>query len=145
MQRLRTLLKNTPLAKRNAANKVKVTHFTERDVQIIQVDGRDVWEISYKTSGTGEVHNCAVRFYSPRIHMDAIVWVSCDCEDFRYRIEYALAQKKSAKIQYGTNRPPTKTNPKMQTRLCKHLVKIIGIIPMAQSYMEPQQPATGGA
>jgi hypothetical protein len=144
VQRLATLVRNTPADKKTAANRVKVTHFTQGDVKVVQEEGRDVWEVAFKTSGSGGPHDCIVRFFSPRIHQDAIVWVSCDCDDFRYRIEYALAQKKSSEILHGNRRPPVRTNPKMQTRLCKHLVKIIGIIPLAQSYMEPQQSVRGG-
>ena len=137
-QRLSTLVRNTPRKIVDVARKVKVAHFTERDVKRVTVDGRDVWEVAFQTSGTGESHRCVVRFIGPTIKQDALVWVSCDCEDFRYRLEYALTEKKSSDLLHAQAEPPRKTNPRMQTRLCKHLLKITGIIPQAQSFMRPQ-------
>lgn len=136
MQRLATLVRNTPERIQKSAAKVRVTNFSSKSVRRTQVEGRDVWEIEYKTSGSGESHNCIVRFFGPTIKQDALVWVSCDCEDFRYRLEYALAQKKSSDRMHSNFNPPVKTNPKMETRLCKHLLKIKGIIPLALGYLK---------
>lgn len=139
MQRLSTLVKNTPEHIVAASRKVRVTNFNQRSVNLVRVDGRDVWEIEYKTSGTGESHTCTVRFFGPAIKQDALVWVSCDCEDFRYRLEYALTQKKSSDRLYSTGREPLRTNPRLQTRLCKHLLKITGLIRQAQGYLRARR------
>lgn len=135
MQRLSTLVKNTPANIQAASKKVRVAHFNEKGVNLVKMDGRDVWEVEYKTSGTGESHTCTVKFFGPAIKQEALVWVSCDCEDFRYRLEYALTMKNSSDRLYSTFRPPLKTNPKNLTRLCKHLLKITGLIPQAQNYL----------
>jgi hypothetical protein len=48
--------------------------------------------------------------------------VSCDCEDFKYRMEVALHAKGAADIKHSNGARPNVTNPDMDAGLCKHLL-----------------------
>lgn len=52
------------------------------------------------------------------------IQVSCDCEDFRYRLAY-VATKKKYGFEVSETRPAKVTNPKNKGRLCKHLITIL--------------------
>lgn len=46
---------------------------------------------------------------------------SCDCENFMYMWEYALAHFKASFIKYSNGEPPVTTNPGLIPAACKHL------------------------
>lgn len=49
------------------------------------------------------------------------VVVECDCEDFWAIWEFALNQKKAARIKHSNGQPPVEKNPKWRPGCCKHL------------------------
>ena len=51
--------------------------------------------------------------------------LSCSCDDFMFRWEYALAMRDGAQILYGNGEPPVDTNPRMKPGCCKHLIALI--------------------
>lgn len=53
------------------------------------------------------------------------VMVSCDCEAFMYRSEYALHYYKASLIHFSNGQPPNVTNPGLIPFGCKHLEKIL--------------------
>jgi hypothetical protein len=55
------------------------------------------------------------------------VMVSCSCDDFAYRFEYALHKKGAAELKYSNGDPPIDTNPSLIPGCCKHLVKLFQI------------------
>lgn len=50
------------------------------------------------------------------------VIVSCSCDDFKYRWEYALNKKGAARIEYSNGEPPVERNDAEVPGMCKHLV-----------------------
>lgn len=52
------------------------------------------------------------------------VLVSCSCDDFLHRWEYALSKKGSARVSYGNGEPPVKTNPRLVPGACKHVIAL---------------------
>jgi len=61
-----------------------------------------------------------ITFLDRKLHVS----VSCSCDDFLYRHEYALNSKGAADIEYSNGEPPTTTNPGLKTGQCKHLYKL---------------------
>ena len=59
------------------------------------------------------------------IHGSGRVRLSCSCDDFMYRWEYALFIRDGAQILYGNGEPPVDTNPRMKPGCCKHLIALI--------------------
>ncbi len=67
--------------------------------------------------------------YSPkvRIYTDKPVnsrsgaWVTCDCNDFKYRWEVVLTGRGSSKLSNADNVEPNVKNPKKVAGVCKHL------------------------
>lgn len=51
--------------------------------------------------------------------------VSCDCEDFIYRWEYALARKRAAVIKLSNGKPPVVRNPRLIAGSCRHIGKVL--------------------
>ena len=52
------------------------------------------------------------------------VLVSCDCEDWVFVWEYAVALRGASKVIYGNGQPPTRTNISCEPGLCKHLYAV---------------------
>lgn len=135
-QYLQTLIQSTPAKTFLESRSVKVVHFDLRTgVKRGMHEGRATIDLSWKTSGSGKPHACEMRFYADEVGRGEPVWVKCDCGDFTFRLEYALAEKKSSTVTQARPNPPSHTNPKMKTRLCKHLLKIIQVLPMVQTYI----------
>lgn len=53
------------------------------------------------------------------------VWLSCNCDNFLYQWEYALAKHGGADIVYGNGEPAIVTNPKNIPGCCKHLYRVL--------------------
>lgn len=49
------------------------------------------------------------------------VVVECDCEDFWAVWEFALNQKRAARIKHSNGQPPVERNPKWRPGCCKHI------------------------
>lgn len=56
------------------------------------------------------------------------VFCSCDCEDWVYRWEYAVARQGGTKIMYGNGEPPLMTNPTYSPGCCKHIAAVFEMI-----------------
>lgn len=52
------------------------------------------------------------------------VYCSCDCEDFKWRLEVAFAMRGAAPIIYSNGEPAYLTNPKNIVFFCKHLLQL---------------------
>lgn len=105
------------------------------------------WSVQYKTTGTGGPHLCRYKFYSEGVGKTVRVWVWCDCKDFKYREEYVLARKAdgSSSLINAKPRPPRVTNPRMEVRLCKHLLKITKVIPQVNEYLRQRKKVGFGS
>jgi|ERR1700682_319139 len=52
------------------------------------------------------------------------VKVSCSCDDFKYREEWALWNRKAADIEYSNGDFPDMTNPQYRPYVCKHILAL---------------------
>lgn len=135
-QYLQTLIRDTPAKTFLESRAVKVAHFDPRKgIKHGEHEGRQTIDLEWITTGHQRAHKCQMRFYSDEIGRGEPVWVMCDCGDFMYRLEYALAERKSSTVTQVQALPPKATNPKMKTRLCKHLLKIIQVLPTATAWV----------
>ena len=55
------------------------------------------------------------------------VWISCECEDFSFRWEYALTQHKASSIIHSNGEPAVIRNPKNIPGVCLHLYKVLSL------------------
>ena len=56
------------------------------------------------------------------------VYVSCDCEDWVFRWEYAVAKRGGTRVLYGNGDAPVMTNPTEVAGCCKHLSHVLETI-----------------
>lgn len=61
---------------------------------------------------------------SIEFHPNQKVKVSCSCEDFLYRWEYALTLRDASYITYSNGEDAVKTNPQHITGCCKHVLAV---------------------
>lgn len=144
---LATLLQQTPAKVQQRARKVHVINFIpRRHITRRGLGENSFWSVQYKTTGTGGPHTCRFKFYSAGVGKTVPTWVWCDCADFKYREEYVLARKAggSSSIINAKNRPPKVTNPRMEVRLCKHLLKITKVIPQINEYLRQKKKVEFG-
>ena len=50
------------------------------------------------------------------------VFCSCDCDDWKFRWEYAVALRGGTRILYSNGEHPVMTNPQLSPGCCKHIV-----------------------
>ncbi|QRE00046.1 hypothetical protein [Burkholderia phage BCSR5] len=65
-----------------------------------------------------------IKFLDDKLNVN----VSCSCDDFLYRWEWALANRGASDIFYSNGQHPDVTNPGMIPAQCKHLVKLVETI-----------------
>lgn len=53
------------------------------------------------------------------------VWVSCDCDRFQFKWEYALTKKGASSIRFSNGEPPLTTNPRQIPAGCKHIYRVL--------------------
>lgn len=51
--------------------------------------------------------------------------VDCDCKRWVFMWEYAMWQRRAARIKRGNGKPPVKTNPQMRPACCKHILRVL--------------------
>lgn len=56
------------------------------------------------------------------------IYCSCDCEDWVFVWEYAVAAHGGTKVMYGNGEPPVFTNPELAAGACKHVVAVFNEI-----------------
>lgn len=70
-----------------------------------------------------EVSVVGIQDPSLPIHKQRI-YCSCDCEDWVYVWEYAVAAHGGTKVMYGNGEPPVMTNPELAPGACKHCIAV---------------------
>lgn len=71
------------------------------------------------TPGGSDEYDTEIRFL-PR----GQVKLSCSCDDFLFRFEYALYRKGSADIRHSNGEPSHSTNPAFTPGCCKHVIAL---------------------
>ena len=90
-------------------------------------DGVPCREITLKARGSTIDRKVIVRVYEPWKGSDSPVWVSCDCEYFKFYAEQALARKGSSDIHYcdpskRSGDKDVQKNPHLVACMCKHII-----------------------
>jgi len=62
-----------------------------------------------------------VRVYGKKPNGISPTWVSCECGDFRYVWDWALATRRSSALTHAIDQKPIIRNPKLLKATCKHL------------------------
>lgn len=141
MYELRRLIDQSDPAVKQKSGRVQITRF--RKTQDITF-GKDSFGPFYKVawqarSGGGgkgiKHHVCSVRFYD-RLGTTSKVVAECDCADFKYRWDYALFLRDSSDLAHANSQKPRITNPTVRGGLCKHLLRVVQIIPVAQEWIK---------
>ncbi len=76
-------------------------------------------------TGSGRVHQVSIssrNSQSPLQTQQPLV--TCTCEDFKYRCEYALAYRGYSIILHSNGEPPVIKNPRLSPFLCKHIIAV---------------------
>lgn len=56
------------------------------------------------------------------------IFVSCDCERFKFKWEYALWKRGASMIKFSNGEPPVTTNPNLHPAACKHCYVVLSDI-----------------
>jgi hypothetical protein len=114
------ILGKTPQSRRDNAAfvRVKSAKMTRTNYNTLKYEA--------KTYSTHDANGQAKKS-KPAIHTTIVetngkqVVVECSCEDFWAVWEFALNQKKAARIKHSNGQPPVERNPKWRPGCCKHV------------------------
>lgn len=111
----KAILRTTPANRFNSANHVKISK-----VKVSRRGGVPVKAVS-KSSSTGSSvsYESEIQFLTGNN-----VKLSCSCDDFLFRFEYALYRKGAADIRHSNGEPPEVRNPSFTPGCCKHLIAL---------------------
>lgn len=56
------------------------------------------------------------------------IWVSCDCDRFTFKWEYALTRKGASSIRYSNGEPAIDMNPRNIPGGCKHIFRCLNTL-----------------
>lgn len=83
-----------------------------------------------RTNKTQQKFKQKVRLYDawgpgPRTLLNRKIWVTCECEYFKFNCEAALAHHRTSHIRYSNGELPSTTNPSLAPVVCKHLWRLL--------------------
>jgi len=123
--------------------KSKLPGMRVRPMAISMENGNETWNFGYTSQEKAQYkrhrdkvgHKGRIIFFKDSVEPDDNAedlecMVDCDCKDFQMRFAYVDAQQDASMIgpnslNKAINRPPLKTNPEGDTKLCKHLAALI--------------------
>ena len=120
------ILRGTPANRFDSAEKVRITKMklTRRGKELVKA------KCSSYTPGSSSSYDTEIEFLASKR-----VKLSCSCDDFVFRFEYALYSKGGADLRYGNGETPDKTNPAMIPGCCKHVIALRNIL-IEKQYIE---------
>jgi hypothetical protein len=80
---------------------------------------------AYKTGCSKSTYMTTIGFVDYTKNLQSSVWVSCQCDHFKYTYEYAMAVKGASDHLYAWRQPPVEKNPQMLPGACKHILAIL--------------------
>lgn len=80
---------------------------------------------AYKTGCSKSTYMTTIGFVDYTKNLQSSVWVSCQCDYFKYTYEYAMATKGASDHLYAWHQPPVEKNPSMLPGACKHILAIL--------------------
>jgi hypothetical protein len=113
---IRQVFRNTPANRFTMADKVKLIGVKIGKSRTLQ---KPKVVCQTYTSGDTVKYSTSITF----IKDDKAV-LSCSCDDFMYRWEYALAKKGGAEVRYGNGEHPESSNPTLIAGCCKHVIAL---------------------
>jgi hypothetical protein len=80
---------------------------------------------AYKTGCSKSTYLTTIGFVDYTKNLQSTVWVSCQCDHFKYTYEYAMTQRGASDNIYAWQQPPVEKNPHMLPGCCKHILAIL--------------------
>lgn len=80
---------------------------------------------AYKTGCNKHTYMTQIGFVDYTKNMKSSVWVSCQCDYYKYNLEYVNAKLGASDHLYAWQQPPKITNPNMVPGACKHILAIL--------------------
>ena len=80
---------------------------------------------AYKTGCNKSTYVTQIGYLDWRKGLKSSIWVHCDCDYFKYNVEYVLAQLGASEVVYAWNQPPNVRNPKHIPHACKHVLLVV--------------------
>lgn len=80
---------------------------------------------AYKTGCSKSTYLTTIGFVDYTKNLQSTVWVSCQCDHFKYTYEYAMASRGASDNIYAWKQPPVEKNPHMLPGCCKHILAIL--------------------
>jgi hypothetical protein len=123
--------------------KSKLPGMRVRPMAISMENDNETWNFGYTSQEKSQYkrhrdkvgHRGRIIFFKDSVEPDDNAedlecMVDCDCKDFQMRWAYVDAQQDASMIgpnslNKAINRPPLKTNPEGETKLCKHLAALV--------------------
>jgi hypothetical protein len=111
----KTILRTTPANRFNSANHVKISK-----IKVSRKGGVAVKAVARSfTPGSSSSYDSEIQFLPGNS-----VKLSCSCDDFLFRFEYALFRRGAADIRHSNGEPPEIRNPAFTPGCCKHLIAL---------------------
>ena len=80
---------------------------------------------AYKTGCNKSTYMTTIGFVDYTKNLQSTVWVSCQCDHFKYTYEYAMSARGASDLMYAWHQPPVEKNPQMLPGACKHILAIL--------------------
>lgn len=80
---------------------------------------------AYKTGCNKHTYMTQIGFVDYTKNLKSSVWVSCQCDYYKYHLEYVNAKLGASDHIYAWQQPPVVTNPNMVPGACKHILAIL--------------------
>lgn len=151
MLRLRTLLFRTPASRHESKRKhptiAKITR------AVLSIDEAGLYTLMHGKAVDVQTHREQTKPKGPYLQLAKMYYddsakkkitnpkcfVFCDCDDFKYRCEVALAIRGSSAVINSNGALPKFTNPNARPQVCKHL---LAFLEKCVHYVNTNQPAT---
>jgi hypothetical protein len=79
----------------------------------------------YKTGCSKKTYMTQIGYVDYTKNLQSTVWVHCDCDYFKYFLEYSMAVKGASDHLDAFRQPPVEKNPQMLPGACKHILAIL--------------------
>lgn len=119
MLSVKQLLYWTRLHKREILRKARRVSVRFSAAEEVQDDGATYREVRARAVGDTIPRHITMRFRGNGA--TSKVWVSCDCEYFKYHCEVADTRRGSSDVIHSNGKYPRETNPRGVAHVCKHI------------------------
>jgi hypothetical protein len=118
------MIRYTPMNIRlNRKNNCRVYFYNS---EFIKREGkRGLRTFAYKTGCNQHTYLTQIGFLDYKLNLKSPVWVSCQCDYYKYQLEWVNTSYGASDHTYALNQPPVFTNPHMVPGACKHILSVV--------------------